>query len=238
MCAFSFLLSGAESLLKSRRDDFTGTPIMKILDQLSSRMSDRTAKSNLKVAARCLKGPALLDEIALGLKGQDAALVGDCAEVFTEVAKEKPGLVARYAMDLAPLVNHATTRVRWEAMHALALVGTLNPRVIASLLTRLDEIIRLDGSVIARDYAVDAVGNYAGTDVSAARAAYPLLLDALTVYNGKQAGHALVGLAKAVAANPGLCEELGPIGERYADSASGVVRKAAKALKKAIEESR
>jgi hypothetical protein len=196
------------------------------------------AKSNRDAAAKYLKEPALLNEIARGLKGQNAARVGDCAEVLTEVAREKPGLVARYAMELAPLVNHATTRVRWEAMHALALVATLDPRVIASLLPRLDEIIRLDGSVIARDYAVDAVGNYAGTDVTAARAAYPLLVDALTVYNGKQAGHALTGLAKAVAANPGLRTELGPIVERYTDNPRGVVRKAARELKKAIEESR
>ena len=206
-----------------------------ILDQLSSRVHDRTAKSNLKAAARCLEEPALLDEIAQGLKEQDATLVGDCAEVLTEVARERPDLVARYAADLAPLVNHATTRVRWEAMHALALVATRDPRIIASLLPRLDEIIRLDGSVIARDYAVDAVGNYAGTNIQAARAAYPLLMDALTVYNGKQAGHALAGLAKAVAADPGLRDELSPVWERFADSARGVVRKAARALMKAIQ---
>jgi hypothetical protein len=214
-----------------------GSTALSILDQLSSRVHDRTSKPNLKAAARCLKEPALLEEIARGLRGQDASLVGDCAEVLTEVAREKPELVARYAMDLAPLVNHATTRVRWEAMHALALVATRDPRVIASLLPRLDQIIRLDGSVIVRDYAVDAVGNYAGTGMQAARAAYPLLMDALTVYNGKQAGHALIGLAKAVAADPGLREELGPIGERFAASARGVVRKAARTLIKASEES-
>jgi hypothetical protein len=206
-----------------------------ILQQLSSRVHDRTAKSNLKAAARCLKEPALLDEIARGLQDQDAALVGDCAEVLTEVAGQKPDLAARYAANLVPLVNHATTRVRWEAMHALALVATRDPRVIASLLPRLDEIIRLDGSVIARDYAVDAVGNYAGTNMQAARAAYPLLMDALTVYNGRQAGHALAGLAKAVAADPGLGDELGPVWERFEDSTSGVVRKAARALMKAMK---
>ena len=211
------------------------SPAASILEQLSSRVHDRTAKSNLKAAARCLKEPALLDEIAQGLKELDAALVADCAEVLTEVAREKPELVARYAADLAPLVNHATTRVRWEAMHALALVATRDPRVIASLLPRLDEIIRLDGSVIARDYAVDAVGNYAGTNIQAARAAYPLLMDALTVYHGKQAGHALAGLAKAVAADPGLRDELGAIWERFTDSSSGVIRKAARALMKAIQ---
>ncbi len=208
---------------------------MSVLDQLSSRVRDRKAGPNLKVAARCLKEPALLEEIAEGLKGQDAALVGDCAEVLTEVAGQKPELAARYATDLAPLVNHATTRVRWEAMHALALVATRDPRVIACLLPRLDEIIRLDGSVIARDYAVDAVGNYAGTNSSAARAAYPLLVDALTVYNGRQAGHALMGLARAVAADPGLRDELAPIGERFADSGNGGVRRAARALIKAMQ---
>jgi hypothetical protein len=210
---------------------------MGILDQLSSRVSDRSAQSNLKAAARCLKQPALLREIAVGLRGQDAALVGDCAEVLTEVAKEKPDLVAPYAVDLAPLASHATTRVRWEALHALALVAALDTRVIATLLPRLDEIIRLDGSVIARDYAVDAVGRYAGSEASAARAAYPLLMEALTAWNGKQASHALNGLANAVAADAGMGEELRAIAARYIESDSGVVRKAAKALMKSIEAS-
>jgi hypothetical protein len=222
--------------LRFSEEPVVASSAARILEQLSSRVHDRTARSNLKAAARCLKDPALLEEIARGLKEQDAALVGDCAEVLTEVAREKPDLVTRYATNIAPLVNHATTRVRWEAVHALALIATRDPRVIASLLPRLDEIIRLDGSVIARDYAVDAVGNYAGTNIQAARAAYPLLMDALTVYNGKQAGRALAGLAKAVAADPGLRSELEPVWERFSDSTSGVVRKAALALMKATKE--
>ena len=139
------------------------SPAGNTLAQLSSRVHDRTARSNLKAASRCLKEPGLLEEIAEGFKELDATLVGDCAEVLTEVARGKPDLVARYAAEPAPLVNHATTRVPWEAMHALA------------------------------------------------------------------------GLAKAVAADPGLRDELGRVWERFADSASGVVRKAARALMQAVK---
>lgn len=50
-----------------------------------------------------------------------------------------------------------------------------------------------DASVIRRDYAVDALANYAATNQGAAESTYPLLKEALTVWNGKQAGHALRG---------------------------------------------
>jgi len=105
--------------LRISKEPIVAPSAANILAQLSSQVHDRTARSNLKAAARCLKEPALLDAIAWGLTEHDAALVGDCAEVLTEVTREDP-LVARYAKDFAPLMNHATTRVRWEAMHALA----------------------------------------------------------------------------------------------------------------------
>jgi hypothetical protein len=209
---------------------------MNILNQLSSQVSDRTTKSNLKVVAQCLAQPALLDEIAGGLTSQDAALAGDCAEVFTEVAKEHPALVTPYAKALSVLLTHKTTRVRWEAMHALALAATTVPKVMAALLPSLSDIIHNDSSVIVRDYAVDAISNYAKTSKKAAQAAHPILIEALTVWDGKQAAHALNGLTHVVSAVPSLGGELRAIGIRYHDSGRGVVRKAAKALIKAIEE--
>jgi hypothetical protein len=214
---------------------------MSVLNDLSSQTGDKTAQSNLTVAARCLKKPALLQEIAgaltNALTGKDVALLGDCAEVFTEVAKQKPGLVAPYAGTLVALILHPKTRVRWEAMHALALTAAEAPRTVAPLLPRLREIIRDDESVIVRDYAVDTVGNYAGTGAAAAKASFPILVEALAAWKGKQAGHALNGLLEVARVTPARALELRSIAERYLEGGTGVTRKAAKALLNATGQS-
>jgi hypothetical protein len=208
---------------------------MSILSQLSSQVGNRSTKSNLRVSAGCLAQPALLDEVVGGLASKDAALAGDCAEVFTEVAKVNPDLVVPYAEALSALLTHRQTRVRWEAMHALALVAANAPRVITSLLPRLRDIIHRDSSVIVRDYAVDALGNYAKTSKEAAEAAHPILVEALALWNGKQAARALHGLANVVSAVPSLSGQLRIVAAGYEDSGRGVVRKAAKELIKATE---
>lgn len=206
---------------------------MAIVDRLSSQIGDRTEGSNRQVSDRCLSKPEYLDEIAAGLKADDAALAGDCAEVMTMVAESQPGLVAPHAKALASLLGSKNTRVRWEAMHALALVASLQPKVIAGLLPRLTEIIKTDVSVIVRDHAVDAVGSYAKTGRKAAQAARPILTLALTGWDGKQAAHALAGLANVACTDPGSTEELREVGRQFENHRRGVVRKAAKALVKA-----
>jgi hypothetical protein len=207
-----------------------------ILLQLSSQSGDRTEQSNLHVARRCMEDPGLLVQIEAGLGEKNAALVGDCAEVMTMVAQSHPELVAPYADSLAPLLWHTTTRVRWEAMHALALVASLTPAAIHALLPRLEELIHSDPSVIARDYAVEALGGYASTGREAARQAYPPLQRALTAWNGKHAARALHGLAQ-VAANDAAPEgELEKIASAYEDHARPSVRKAARALRKQIRD--
>jgi hypothetical protein len=206
---------------------------MSILAQLSSQVGDRSENSNRKVVLQCLDDPDLLDEIADSLQNKEVALVGDCAEVLTQVAEQHPDWVVPHAGALAALVGHKTTRVRWEAVHALALVATHVPAEIESLLPELAEAIRTDASVIVRDYAVDAIGNYALTGEAAAEKAYPLLKEALVVWNGKQAGHALKGLANVAEKVPALQGELRSIGEEYASSGRAVVRKAARELLKA-----
>jgi len=143
---------------------------MGILDQLSSQIGDRTEEANRKVVALCLARPVLLAEIAAGLTSNDAALIGDCAEVLTKVAEAWPELVVPHAKALTMLLNHKTTRVRWEVMHALALLASSVPKVIAPLLPRLKEILHSDSSTIVRDHAVDTIGNYAMTGKRAAQA--------------------------------------------------------------------
>lgn len=208
---------------------------MSILTQLSSQVGDRTEVSNRKVVVQCLDDPDLLNEIAGGLSNKNAALAGDCAEVLTHVAAYHPDWIAPYAPALAALVNHKNTRVRWETVHALSMVAAYAPDVIEGLLPALAEKIRSDASVIVRDYAVDTVGRYASTGGAAAEQAYAILVTALTAWNGKQAGHALQGLAIAAALLPERTAQLKAIAAEYLQSGRPVVRKAAKDLLKAIE---
>jgi len=207
---------------------------MSILNQLSSQVGDRTEASNRSVAAQCLLDPALLDEIAKGLKSGDGALVGDCAEVMTKVAEEHPEWVAPYAPLLPELLSHKKTRVRWEAMHALALVAAHTPEIIGPLLPTLDGLIHNDGSTIVRDHAIDAVGNYAQVSPHAAEAAYPILRQALGVWESKHAGHALNGLINVAEIVPRLSVEVRASAEPYREHRKGVVRKAARRLMKSV----
>jgi hypothetical protein len=209
---------------------------MSILDQLSSQSGDRTEAANRDVAAQCFESPVLLSEIARGLTHKDAALVGDAVEVFTLVAEHHPEHVAPYAEALAALLTHKTTRVRWEAAHSLALVAALSPQIIAARLDQLAQIIRTDKSVIVRDYLVDALGQYARTSPEAAADAFPMLKETLTLWDGKQAGHALAGLANVAARQPALAGELFAIGQQYATHGRAMIQKAAKALIKAVVE--
>jgi hypothetical protein len=97
------------------------------------------------------------------------------------------------------------------------------------------EKIQTDASVIVRDYATDAIANYASTSIAAAECAYPLLKETLTLWGGKQAGHALKGLAHVAVLVPSAHPELRAIAEEYSHSSRGVVRKAAKGLLKVLE---
>ncbi len=206
---------------------------MSILAQLASRTGQRPEIANRKVAAKCIIQPALLNEVAKGFNTKDASLAGDCAEVMTQVAEEQPDLVAPYAKELFALLDHKSTRVRWEAMHALALSADRVPQLMRKNLARLGEIVRADSSIIVRDYAVDAVGQYAKSGRAAAEAAYPLLKKSLKVWDGRHAGHALRGLTNAGLSAPRLRKEILACGEAYLDHDKGVIRKAAKDLVRA-----
>jgi hypothetical protein len=203
---------------------------MNIITQLSSQVGDRTEASNLKVVVACQADPTLLAEIATGLNSKDAALVGDCAEVLTKVAETDPAWVSPYAPQLVTLLTHKNTRVRWEAAHALAFIATLAAPLITSSLPQLRAIVHNDKSVIVRDYAVDTLANYAAVDVSFAELAYPILVEALTTWEGKQAGHALAGLANVAKTTPHFHDELRHYAQLCLADSRNVVRQAAKKL--------
>jgi hypothetical protein len=206
-----------------------------ILSQLSSQVGDRTEASNRMIVHQCLENPHLLSGIAAGLKEPEAAIVGDCAEVLTQVAQENPDLVVPYADSLSVLIIHKNHRVRWEAIHALALIATSSPANITPLVPILAQLNRTDTSVIVRDHATDTLANYAATGKSAAESVYPYLVEMLTLWDGKQAGHALTGLANAAPLLPSRRDELCAIVSGYSASDRAVVRKAAKKLLKALD---
>ncbi len=207
---------------------------MNILSQLSSQMHDRTEASNRKVVMQCIANPMLLEEIAAGIKSGTPELVGDCAEVFTEVSQEHPELVAPYGALLIDLIEHKNTRVRWEAVHALAHITTCIPEVIRPILPQIAQLIEQDRSVIVRDHAVDILSNFASTSPQAARQVYPHLSAALTQWEGKHAAHALPGLVQTARHWPDVREEIQTSLEPLLSSPKGIVRKAARDALKAI----
>ncbi len=178
---------------------------MSILERLSSAAGDRSEASNKAVAREALEQPDLLDEVAVGLEWNDHKLMGDCAEVFTEVAKQNPALVVPYVARIAPLISHKNTRVRWESTHALALVAFLAPDQVAPLLPDLVAKIERDKSVIVvRDCAVLALGEYGHSGPEAAREVFPHLSRALEMWGGKHAKLVLEAMSKLIEVEPGL----------------------------------
>jgi hypothetical protein len=175
---------------------------MSALDRLSSAQGDRSEASNRALAGEALERPEILDELAAGLALDDRKLLGDCVEVFTEVAKENPALVAPHAERLIALLGHRDTRVRWEATHAVALVAALVPDQVKPFLSDLAGKIDRDRSVIVRDCAIKAVGEYGRSGPEAARQAFPLLSRALEAWEGKHAKLVLEAMEGLAAVEP------------------------------------
>ncbi|MEH7343331.1 HEAT repeat domain-containing protein [Bacillus sp. JJ1532] len=208
---------------------------MTIIIKLSSQIGDKTEEGNRQAAMDCLKNPSLLIEIGEGLISKEAAIVGDCAEVFTKVAEKQPELILAFANDLLNLLSHKTTRVRWEAMHAIALITAYIPSEISKALPQLTELIKSDKSTIVRDYAIESLCNYATVGESEAQTAFPLLKESLLVWEGKHRARVLKGFLHVCHSTDKYTLEIRGIAEEYEDDPKGVVKKAARSLIKAID---
>jgi hypothetical protein len=173
---------------------------MSVLERLSSARGETTEASNKAVAAEALAQPEILDEVAAGLALDDRKLLGDCVEVFTEVAKVQPALVAPYAQRLMPL------------------------------LPDLEAKIERDRSVIVRDCAVIALGEYGRSGPEAARQVFPLLRDALGAWEGKHAKWVLEGMAKLLAVEPALGPEVQAAARTHLDHKRANVRRLAQRM--------
>jgi ribulose 1,5-bisphosphate synthetase/thiazole synthase len=114
--------------------------------------------------------------------------------------------------------------------NAISLIAGLIPQTIATNLNLLRNLIHDDSSTIIRDYAVDAVGHYAGVSATEAEKAYLILKEALYVGESKHAKQALHGL-KAVALHlPEEQAEIRFLVSEFTGHKKGVVRKAAEAI--------
>src|SRR5688500_7536228 len=203
-----------------------------LLSQLSSQVGDRTQESTLRVAAQCTEEPSLLNEFATGLVGKDAKLAADCAEVFTPAAVRPPAPAAPHAGALAAQLAHKTGRGRWGRVHPLCLIAATPPadKTIATLLPALSDLIRKDPSVIVRDYATSTLATYASAGAPHARAAHPLLLQALDAWDNTHAARALAGLAHVAKQAPELRPAILPIALTFSDHGKSTIRQAAKSL--------
>jgi hypothetical protein len=166
---------------------------MEILNQLSSRKGDKTEDSNKIVAEKCIAGPRMLAEIAVGLEDKDKKLQSDCIEVFTLVSEKKPELIVQYADNVLPLLSSKETKTRWEAVHTLSYIAEKIPDIISAILPVLQSLIEKDKSTIVRDYAIDAVANYAKINVKTSEESYELLKFALNLWGKKHARQVIRG---------------------------------------------
>jgi len=205
-----------------------------IVSQLSSQLKVNSNEPNKAVAKMCVDNPLLLEEIAGQFTSNDKRLIGDCIEVFTEVGIIFPDIIVKYALNLVPLLKFKEMRIRWEAMHSLALIASQAPDVILSILPELEEIILHDASVVVRDYATDAVSKFAGTSPEAANIAYIVLKVNLDTWGERHAARVIEGLINVYDMLPVYKNELLEIASKYRESTKGVLRKAVGKLEKRL----
>jgi hypothetical protein len=206
---------------------------MEIYTKLSSQANDRSG--NYKVASLCLEDKSLISKIAAGLGSGNNKIVIDCAEVLTEVAKEKPAWIASYGESLPVILNNKNNRARWEAMHCLSLIAEHSPNTVRPIIPQLVKIIDHDESLIVRDYAVDTIGNYAKTSKEAAQIAFPILVNAKAVWERRHAKQVLNGLLNVLEVLPENRVKIKEIAEENLTHEKGAVRTTAKKLIRLIE---
>lgn len=210
---------------------------MPIINELSSQIGDKTEASNRRVAERCLKTPALLDDITRSLDSNNQKLVADCAEVLTIVSETHPELITPYIQDLAPLLDHTYTKVRWEATHTLAQLASTNGSAIQPLLEPLMRMALSDKSKIVQDYATVTIGNYGSSDKKAAVESLPLLARILDIEGDRQAVRVLDGMSKLLATDPTLGSHIRHATNSQANSTKSSIKRVYGKLVKQLDAS-
>lgn len=183
----------------------------------------------------CKEDPTLLKQIAEGLLQSDVKIAGDCAEVLTKVAETSPNLVAPYAEPLLSSIHHKHTRVRWESMHAVALISPLISRRIIAVLDEISERLFLEQSTIVKDYLLLCLGNVASCGEAEAKMVMPILKQALHQLDDKFISKILIAMTGIAKVSPSLAVEAVMYGHDYETHPKSSVQKAAKKLVKAAQ---
>lgn len=208
---------------------------MEILNQLSSKLGDKTEKSNRVVAQKCIENPDLLKDIATGFLNTDKKLQADCIEVFTMVSENHPDLIVPLADKILPLLKNKETKTRWEAVHTLSFIAVKIPEIIFSILPDLQELIEKDKSTIVRDYTIDTVANFARFDQNSSEKAFAILKMALDLWDEKHAKQVLKGFGNILDNQPSYKTSIRMIVKPYLDAKKNVVNKEAKKIIERIE---
>ncbi len=207
---------------------------MSIIYQLSSQQKERSERGNRRVCELILNNPILIHEIIDYLDCNDPALLGDCVEVCTMLAENDPELIVSYSEKIVPLIEHKSTRVRWEAMHAVALITPNIPGDVAKHWEHLADQFKHEKSIIVRDYIVVCAGNLASSGTSTATIVYPFLIDALNAYQTHHAKLALEGLSKGLQYLTTKWEEIAELADLFSQHPKPSIKKAAQQLKKQL----
>jgi len=207
---------------------------MSILTQLSSQQKERSEQGNRRVAAKILENPDLIIEITNSLTSKDNFLLGDCVEVCTMIAESEPALIAPYSNRILPLLENKNTRVRWEAMHAIALITPDVPEKIIGHWKLLEDLFTNDKSIIVRDYVVVCAGNLAACGKAYAEEVYPLLVDALSAHQTHHAKLALEGLTLGLSHLQTKKDEITDLADLFIQHPKPSIKKAALQLKKRL----
>jgi hypothetical protein len=207
---------------------------MSIIFQLSSQLNERGEQGNRKVVELILQNPNLFEEIIKNLNTKNPALLGDCVEVCTMLSEKDPDYVAPYLENFSPLIYHKNSRVRWEAIHALALLSPKVPEVIFQAWDYFAQLFLEDKSVIVRDYIVVCAGNLAACGEPYTARIYPFLIEALSAHKTHHAKLALEGFIKAMPYLTDQKDELEAIADLYTQHPKPTIKKAARNLKKTL----
>ncbi len=206
---------------------------MNIISELASEKGERGSKANQDVAIKCIDNPELLEELINYLDLKNTKILGDICEVFTETAKINPELTVQYFDILMELTTHKNGRVQWESMHCIALMAHLIPE-IGNYLEELTVTIRTFKGVIVRDYVIEAISNYAKISNETAYSAYPVLKEAISLWDNKHTAKVIQGLRNVLDQLPDLKNEISELIEPYLTDQSSRIQKEAKKLKKHI----
>ena len=206
---------------------------MNIINELASEKGEKGSKANQEVALKCIENPDFLDDLINFIDLKNTKLLGDICEVFTETAKINPELTIPYFDILIELTKHKNGRVQWESMHCIALMAHLIPE-IGNYLDELSEKIRTYKGVIVRDYAIDTISNYAKISYETASSAYPILIEALSLWECKHTAKVIQGLKNVLEQLPDLKDEIAKLIEPFISHQSSRIQKEAKRLKKQL----